>query len=260
MSDQRVLLVTGASKGIGLGVAEAAAAMGYRVAIVARDTAALEAARSRLDSQHGEGTCGVFPCDMSRSGDIAPMVASVRERFGRIDVLVNNAGASPFGSFDHVSLEDWTSAYQLKFFGFVEAARQVLPLMRAQGGGSIVNIAGNGGRQVSPQHLIGGSINAAIIHFTRALALGFGSFNIRTNCVSPGPIATERMEALFASIARERGISIDEAKQSIASEIPLGRLGLVKEIADVVLFLASDAASFVNGEDLIVDGGMVRSI
>jgi 3-oxoacyl-[acyl-carrier protein] reductase len=153
------------------------------------------------------------------------MVAAVHKHFGRIDVLVNNAGASPFGSFDHVSLEDWTSAYQLKFFGFVEAARQVVPLMRAQGGGSIINIAGNGGRQVSPQHLIGGSINAAIIHFTRALALGFGPFQIRTNCVSPGPIATERMEALFASIAKEREISIDEAKMSIASEIPLGRLG-----------------------------------
>lgn len=260
MSDQPVLLVTGASKGIGLGVAETAAAAGYRVAIVARDVAALEAVRSRLDALHGSGTCGVFPCDMSRSEDIAPMVAAVHKHFGRIDVLVNNAGASPFGSFDHVSLQDWTSAYQLKLFGFVEAARQVVPHMRAQGGGSIINVAGNGGRQVSPQHLIGGSINAAIIHFTRALALGFGSAQIRTNCVSPGPIATERMDALFASVAKERGITTEEAMSSITSEIPLGRLGQVKEIADVILFLASDGASFVNGEDLIVDGGMVRSI
>lgn len=260
MTRRPTMLVTGASKGIGLGIAREAVAAGYTVALVARSADALAAARERLVADHGHGVCETLPCDLSDAAAIGPMVAAAVERLGRIDVLVNNAGASRFGSFGSVTLEDWVASYRLKLFGYVEAARHVVPHMVAEGGGAIVNIAGNGGRQVSPEHLIGGSMNAAIIHFTRALALTYGSAGIRVNSVSPGPILTERMDALFGSIAEEQGIPVPDAQRTITDQIPLGRLGTVEEIARTVLFLAGDGASFVNGEDVIVDGGMVRSI
>jgi 3-oxoacyl-[acyl-carrier protein] reductase len=252
-------VVTGASKGIGKAIARALAAEGVDLAICSRTHAEIERAAAEIADATG---ASVHPlaADLSRAEEIQRFAAFAQQRLGRVDILVNNAGAIPAGTIDSLDDETWRNAYELKLWGYIRLTRALLPGMRERGSGAIVNIIGNAGRQPSATYIAGGPANAALMNFTKALAAGEGRNGIRVNAINPGPIRTERYATLTATQARERGVSLEEVERDAGRSIPLGRVGLPEEVATVAVFLASDAASFVHGAIIPVEGGLTLGI
>jgi 3-oxoacyl-[acyl-carrier protein] reductase len=252
-------LVTGGSKGIGKAVARGLAQEGVRVAICARDKASLEAAAQDLAKATGAEVFAVAG-DLTRPDDVQRLVDATAARFGRIDVLVNNAGAAPGGEILDLTEEDWQKALQLKFMGYVRCIKAVIPHMQRQGGGRIVNIVGNDGVKPIGIELSPSAANAADLAMTVALAEQYGRQNILVNAINPGPVATERWGQLISGIARMRKISVDEAQQRAERSIPLGRICTPEEVANVAVFVASPRASFMNGAIITLDGGQRKAL
>ncbi len=255
----RAALVTGGSKGIGHAVAEALAREGARVAIVARDRATLETAAAEIGARTGAAVRAV-PADLSDPSAISRVVEATRDALGRIDILVNNAGAIRAGDFLTTPDEQWIEDWSLKPLGYIRMARAVFPLMRAQGGGRIINVAGAAARNPSPTYLAGGAANAALVNFTKGLAdLGAHS-NILVMAVSPAATRTERWDALLARQAEATGTTVEHLRGQSEGAYPLGRIGLPEEVADLVCFLASDRAAFLTGICITIDGGSTRGV
>ena len=180
--------------------------------------------------------------------------------FSRIDVLINNAGAIKGGTLESMPDEEWMEGWSLKVFGYIRMIRLVFPVMRQQGGGKIVNIIGSGGRQPTAAYLAGGGANAALMNMTKALADEGAPHNILVNAINPGPIRTQRWDGLIQNFAAQSGISAEAMEQKMVEGVPLKRPGEPGEIANAAVFLASDAASYITGEILQVDGGGARCI
>ncbi len=195
--DGRNALVTGGSLGIGRATAAELAANGVNVAIVARDAARLDAAASELSSNTGGRVVGI-PGDMSNAVDIARVIDGAREALGGIDILVNNAGSSPAGRLQDLDDETWEAAFGLKFMGYMRCARAVVTEMRARNWGRIVNVIGGGGPNPNAGYILGGSFNAALLNFTRALAKDCAPDNVLVNGVNPGATDTPRWQTLVA--------------------------------------------------------------
>lgn len=255
----KAALVTGASQGIGQAIALGLAEEGVHLAICARGREALEKTAQEMQAATGSLVIAI-PADMSRREDITMFVNRAAEALGRIDILVNVAGASAFGSFLSLPDEAWASAMELKYLGYVRCAREVIPFMLRQGGGRIINVVGTGGHEAVATHLAGGCANAALLLFTKGLAQEMAQHNILVNAVSPGRVATQRLEKLIRAWAANRGCSYEEALQSMVAEVPLRRWAQPREIADMVVFLASERASFVTGSLIVVDGGKTRGL
>jgi 3-oxoacyl-[acyl-carrier protein] reductase len=255
----QVALVTGGSKGIGKAVAWGLAQEGARVAICARGKESLEAAAAELAAATGAEVFGVAG-DLTRADDPKRIIDATAARFGRIDILINNAGAAPGGEILDLTEEDWQKAIQLKFMGYVRCIKAVIPHMQRQGGGRIVNIVGNDGVKPIGIELSPSAANAADLAMTVALAEQYGRQNILINAINPGPVATERWGELIAGIARMRKISVDEAQKRADRSIPLGRICTPEEVADVAVFVASSRASFMNGAIITVDGGQRKAL
>jgi len=255
----KVALVTGGSKGIGKAVARGLAEEGARVAICARTQRELEAAAAELGKVTGAEVFAVAG-DLTREADVKKIVDATVGRLQRIDILINNAGAAPGGLLLDLSEEDWQTALQLKFMGYVRCARAVIPHMLKQGGGRIVNIVGNDGVKPLGFELSPSAANAADLAVTVALAEQYGRHNILVNAINPGPVGTERWDQLVAGIARIHGISVQEAQRKVDRSIPLGRIARPEEIADVAVFVASERASFMNGALILLDGGQRKAL
>jgi len=249
----RAAIVSGASRGIGLGIAERLAASGMRVLLCARSAAALEAAAASLP---GAIAC---PADLRRPEAAERIVGEAIARFGRLDLVVNSAGATQRGDF--LALDDaaWEDGYALKLHGAVRLTRAAWPHLRAQGG-SVVMIAGVGGKQASADFAIGGSVNAALMNLTKALADRGVADGVRVNCINPGSIRTDRLVGRIATLARERGLGSEAAAVALARETGVARFGEVAEIAGLVAFLAGPDANYIQGAILDVDGGWLRAV
>lgn len=255
----KTALVTGGSKGIGRAVARTLAAEGARVAICSRDAGALKGAAADIERATG-GHVETVSGDLSRREEVSRVAAEALSRLGRLDILVNNAGAIKGGDFLTTPDEEWLSGWSLKLLGYIRMAREIFPHMQRQGGGRIVNVVGAAARNPAVTYMMGGTANAALINFTKALAdLGAGSKVLVTG-VSPGPVKTERWDGLIAQQARAAGQSVDDYVQERSKELPLGRIALPEEVADVVCFLASERASFLTGITITVDGGITRGV
>ena len=254
MSASRVAIVTGASRGIGAAIARQLSADGHVLVLVARSRESLEALADALP-----GTAVALAVDLREADAAQRVVAAVRERFGRLDVLVNNAGATPRGDFLGFSDADWDDGFALKFFGAVRLCRAAWPLLVAAQG-SIVNVAGIGGRTGSAEFTIGGSVNAALLNLTKALADSGVRDGVRVNAVNPSSIATERTQVRIDALARERGIAPRQAADELAAQLRVARFGTPDEVAQVVAFLASDRASYMQGAIVDVDGGQTRTL
>ncbi len=255
----KVVLVTGGSKGIGKGVARLLLEEGARVSICARTQADLDATAAELQKATG-GEIFTVSGDLTKPGEAEKIVDATVKKFGRIDVLVNNAGAAPGGLILDLEEEDWAQALQLKFMGYVRCTKAVLPHMLKQGGGRIVNVVGNDGIKPIAIELTPSAANAADLAMTVALAEQYGRQNICINAVNPGPVITERWDGLVAGIAKTRGITPDEANKRAERSIPLGRICTVDEVANVVVFVASQRASFMNGALITLDGGQRKAL
>lgn len=245
----RTALITGASKGIGYGVAEALGREGCNLHIVSRDAQMLGSAAERLRSETG-ATVAFHPLDLSKTGASETLL----ETIGAPDIVVNNAGAIPGGNLAAITEDRWREAWDLKVFGYINMARQFYAAMKENGGGVICNVTGLAADRTDYSYIAGTSGNASLNAFTKAL----GSFSledgIRVFAVSPGPVETERLVNLMKTKAQAETGSEDNW-QSYLGGMPLGRAATVAEIADVVTFLVSDRASYVSGTILNVDGG-----
>lgn len=254
----KVALITGASQGIGESVARSLAMEGCATVLAARNRVALESLAAGIEARGGQTL--VVQTDMSDLGQIQQLTRTALERFGRIDILVNNAGSSQFGTLFEVPDERWMSDIITKLIGYVRACREIVPVMQRQGGGKIINIAGNSGKQPLPYHLSGGSANAGVLNFTRSLAEQVAPDGILVIAVSPGPVVTPRFDNQVAAIARQWGVEEDEARRRFAAELPLGRVPEPSEIADLVAFLASSRNTYITGTSVTIDGGITKGI
>jgi 3-oxoacyl-[acyl-carrier protein] reductase len=254
-----VAFVTGASKGIGRATAIELAREGCDVAITARGRELLEKTAQEIANETGRR---ILPMtgDMSVTEDVDRTVSEAIDRLGRIDVLVTCAGSSPGGLLEDLTEEQWFTSLNLKFMGYVRTCRRVIPHMKERGGGSIVLVVGNDGLKPSYWEMTAGVANAADINFASSLAEQYGPLGIRVNTVNPGPVNTDRWDLLEKAFARDKGVDQERAHALAEGSIPLGRIAEPEEVANVVAFLASPRASFVNGAHIPIDGAQRKGL
>lgn len=255
----RVALVTGGSKGIGKASAFELAREGADVAICARGQELLERVAAEMAQQTGRSILPIA-ADLNREEDAQRFVHTAARHFGRLDILVNCAGSSPGGTLQHLSEQDWMVSLNLKFMGYVRTTKVAIPYMQERHWGRIINVIGNDGIKPIYFELTPGAANAAGINFTLAIAEELAPHGITVNAVNPGPVDTERWWGLVRTMAREKGISEDEASVRAIRSIPIGRLCSAAEVANMVAFLASERASFVTGAAISMDGAQRKAV
>lgn len=245
----KTALVTGASKGIGRAVAEVLAAEGCSLHIASRTEADLVKARDEINAQYGAQVT-------VHAGDLGNSATAVRlaEACKDVDILVNNAGAIPAGDIDRIDEETWRAAWDLKVFGYINISRVIYPAMCQRGSGVIVNVIGNAGVRPRAGYAAGSAGNAAVIGLTKALGGESLDHGVRVVGINPGPIETERLVTL-RKVQAEKELGDPERWRELPVNGPGGRVGTCEECANVVAFLASDKASWVNGVVFSVDGG-----
>ena len=248
----KAALVTGASEGIGMGIARKLADEGVHVAVCARTEAKLVKTAAEIARATGMEIVPI-PADLRSLAGCQRFVEQAAERLGGVDILVNNAGASAFGAFVDLPDDAFVDAINGKLLGYIRCARAVIPHMRRRGGGTIVNITGTT-QQAVPLHTPGSACNAAIRMFSKELSMELGPLNIRVNSLAPGRIQTARSDQLLEATAAAQGTSPDAMLSELIKTIPSGRVGTIDDIADAVCFLVSERASYVNGAALVVDG------
>ncbi len=251
----RVALLTGASRGIGRACATALAAEGARVAICARGREAIDAAARDIARDTG-GEVTAFAADMSRPDDVDRLLSGVAEAVGPVDILLANNGGPPRGGFDALDDEAWQAGFDVTMMSTVRLIRGVLPGMRERRWGRVLTVVSSSVRQPVDRLELSNALRPGIVGLFKSLAVTMGRDNVLFNCVAPGRILTER----FLSGAKNAGMSEEAYAEKHRTTVPLGRLGRPEELADVVAFLASERASYINGATVIVDGGMIRSL
>ncbi len=248
----KTVLVTAGSKGIGLATALGYHQCGAEVAICGRSQENLDAAAAQMPG------CVVLQADVSNAADVEQLVAAVNEKFGGIDILVNNAGGPPPGLFEQLADEDWEKAVQLTLMSVVRLTRLVLPHMRTQKWGRIINISSSGVRQPVPALTLSNSIRMGVLGWAKTLANQVAGDNILVNTVCPGFTDTDRIKEILANQSAATGKSVEEIAAGMAAQIPVGRIGEAREIGEVAVFLGSQAASFITGQAITVDGGAAQ--
>jgi NAD(P)-dependent dehydrogenase (short-subunit alcohol dehydrogenase family) len=253
----KVAIVTGGSEGIGYAIAEGLAREGARVVICARREPLLQQARETIAEQTGAEVLAVT-CDVQQTPDVRRLVEQTVAQFGPIDILVNNAGSVPRIEFGEQDDAEWHRLMEGKLLNYIRVVREALPAMRKDGGGRIVNVAGAAGWQPSQGTMAVGLNNAAVLNWTKSLSLHCLRHGILVNAVVPGSIETARQIRGQEREAEIQGLSVEAIRAERVRAIPLQRAGRPEEIADVVVFVASERSSYMTGTSILVDGGSTR--
>ncbi len=256
---KRVALVAASSQGLGLATAEAFAAEGCRVAMCARNQQTLQAAADKIRKRHA---AEVFAeaLDVANSAAVTRFVASVAAKFGAVDICVTNAGGPPAKGFLAATLDDWQRAIELNFLSTVYFAREVIPHMQRNHWGRIITITSITTKQPVADLVLSNAVRAAVVGLVKSLANEFGKDGILVNNVGPGFTATDRLRELAKTRSAATGKSEQEIFDAWAADAPLKRLGEPRELAETVVWLASERASYVTGQTVLVDGGMYKGL
>ena len=255
----KVALVTGGSSGLGRATADLLAAEGAHVAVNGRDPARAEAAAADIRARHG-GKVLAFPADVSQPSQVERLVGEVAQAMGSVDILLCNAGGPPPGPFESHSAQGWQQALELNLLSTVHLCRSAVPLMRRRGWGRILCVASVAARQPASGLILSTTARAGVLGFAKALADEVAAHGITVNVLCPGYLATDRLRFLMAERARREQRPPDDELERLAATVPAGRIGTPEEFAAVAVFLASEAASYLTGAVLSVDGGVTRSI
>src|SRR5438874_1262263 len=255
----RVAIVVASSQGIGRATAEAFAAEGCRVAMCARNAHTLETAANQVRKQSGaEVFTQAF--DVTDASAVHDFVKSIAGKFGSIDICVTNAGGPPAKGFLAASIEDWRKAVDANFLSTVYFAREVIPYMQRQRSGRVITITSITTKQPVPDLVLSNAVRAAVVGLVKSLANEFGKDGITVNNVGPGYTATDRLKELAKSRSVAQAKNEKEIFEAWAADAPLKRLGNPKEVADAIVWLASERASYITGQTLLVDGGLYKGL
>ena len=255
----RVALVAASSQGIGLATAHAFAAEGCRVAMCARNLHALAVAAENIRTQHNTE---VFAdaCDVTDAAAVDHFVAAVTEKFGGVDICVTNAGGPPAKGFLATTPGDWRRAIEANFLSAVYFARNVIPHMQRKRWGRIITITSITTKQPIADLVLSNAVRTAVVGLVKSLANEFGKDGILVNNVGPGFTATERLKELAKARSAAAGKTEQEVFEGWAADTPLKRLGEPREIAETIVWLASERASYITGQTVLVDGGMYKGL
>ncbi len=255
----RVALISGASQGLGRATAFAFAQEGAHLALCARNTQALDSLAAELRQQY-QIQVHTEALDVRDAPAVETFVENAHHVLGSVDICVTNAGGPPAKDFLQTTDADWDSAFQLNLRSAVVFARAVIPHMQRERWGRIITISSLAVRQPVPQLVLSNTIRTGILGLIRTLSNEFAGDGITVNNVGPGYTATDRLKELSSRIASSTGCTETEVEQAWIDQIPVGRLGKPEDIADAVVWLASERASFITGQTLLVDGGMYKGI
>jgi 3-oxoacyl-[acyl-carrier protein] reductase len=251
----KVAVVTAASKGMGKACALGLAAEGARVLMCARTERDVAQAADEVRSKTGAEVVAMA-ADVTRAADVKALVARAREAFGGVDILVANCGGPPRGGLEQMTDEQWYGAFEVSLLSVVRLIREALPSMRERKWGRVLTIQSVSVKQPVDGLLLSNAVRPGVLGLVKTLAPELGKDNITINVVCPGRIMTDR----FLGGARQSGMPVDEYVRKSATDVPLGRIGTPEEFANVLVFLASERASYVTGVALQVDGGVVRGL
>ena len=250
----KVAIVLAASKGLGKAIATSLSAEGAKVIIGSRDKQELQKTAAEIRQLTGNDITAIA-VDVSKSDEVEKFIARAAETYGRIDILLNNAGGPPFDKFENFDDEQWQKAFELNLLSFARTSRLVLPHMKQTGSGRIINIISGSVKAVLANSVLSTSMRMGVVGMAKLMADEFGPYNITVNNVGPGMIMTDRLKHTLPKDADP-----EEALKERAKSIPLGRIGKPEELAALVTFLASEQAAYISGTTIQVDGGANRSI
>lgn len=252
--NNKVAIVLAGSKGLGKAIATALSAEGVKVIIGSRDEKELNKTANEIRNITGSEVVA-HPVDVSNSEQIKVFIQKAADTFGRIDILLNNAGGPPFNKFENFDDEAWQKAFELNLLSFARASRLVLPHMQKTGSGRIINIISGSVKSVLANSILSTSMRMGVVGMAKLMADEFGPYNITVNNVAPGMILTDRLKHTLP-----KDIDPEQALKDRAKSIPLGRIGKPEELAALVTFLASEQAAYISGTTIQVDGGANRSV
>jgi 3-oxoacyl-[acyl-carrier protein] reductase len=252
------VLVLAASDGLGKAAAIEFAREGARVMLFARSEDRLKQAREEISEATGEKP-EVVAGDITVAADIRNAVAAAAQRFGPVFALVNNSGGPPAGGFDAFDDGAWQKAFELTLLGFIRSIRAVLPLMRAAGAGRIVNFTSSSTRQAIDNLILSNTFRTGVVGLTKTLARELACDNILINVVGPGKMDTARLRSIETMRAEKLGLTLEDLQNKSAAEIPMGRYGRPEELARLAVFLCSEANTYITGQTVLADGGLVRA-
>jgi 3-oxoacyl-[acyl-carrier protein] reductase len=250
----KVAIVLAASKGLGKAVALALSAEGAKVVIGSRNGEELDKTAAEINAITGNQVIAI-PADVSDSEQVIRLIKKTAQTFGRIDILLNNAGGPPFDKFENFNDEQWQKAFELNLLSFSRTAREVLPHMKKAGGGRIINIISGSVKSVLANSVLSTAMRMGVVGMAKLMADEFGPYQITVNNVAPGLILTDRIKDTLP-----KGVDTEGALKEKAKLIPVGRIGKPEELAALVAFLASEQAAYITGTTIQIDGGANRGI